>query len=889
MNLDEAKKILTDMINEADNLSSSELDVIPRTRIRVKKGQIENFKFYARIYYQMTKEKAPENDNYIKDVYYELNEEIAKARGEQIMSAANALVETNKEAFARLDALNKSLASVRRDLNKYDRELREIDSTNTTEWEREKNIQKDREEARQNMLYLENVIAELATDINKSVIDALKKEMQLLREECLNTRFGTQVKVLDNLDGATILAKDEEYYYALLTMMNILEKVNGNDPIININNAICVNPNQEEFAKSWFEKIDMLKLASKEEKQEEGKEKPNDALIKKIVEEKNRLDAKIEKEHLDADQIERDNLLEILKYLNAANDKEYALTKVWDIAYVNGPDREAFINLLRETSFFKGYNPDLKMVSENETLIGKLKGRLEEIENNYNHYPGTYNIPLAQVGNTIILREDKQEYENILSIINILENAKENLINVKGCGNVPLKDVAKYEDLISKTKYFTPNLVQDVKSKNQEVLNGVKEDLRELQSKMEEQAKLPIEDAEVVQNIADKFSLLKEQKDIIESTDPSSSLTEVEGALINTDKAEAYRYLIDVLKKIREKEAAKIKESSKAIPLGPAKSEAFTPEKPKIDLNPVPIPRRKAITSVRKTTKKEWWKKNWKKVAGIGLSLAIVTFTLTTLAPTLIYLNSCLAMALPGAAGTLGSINNVLATIGWVTMNSLNFNVAASNLLGALGTSAVKLGLIGGGALASYKILKRTDENRLPDPKEKESALAKIKELGNELIGRTKELTENLAYAVDGPNINQNQYINDQLGKNAEIESLEEEETFQEIDANVQNAIEEEEQIAQQSMDTVNKRFEQIKNDMNEAVTSPVATPEELKEETEEDTLSSDIIDLTPKASPSKAIPLPEQTPITIPSEEELNRLLSEGLEANEESLGRGR
>ena len=317
---------------------------------------------------------------------------------------------------------------------------------------------------------------------------------------------------------------------------------------------------------------------------------------------------------------------------------------------------------------------------------------------------------------------------------------------------------------------------------------------------------------------------------------------------------------------------------------------SISSEEPELLEPPKEPLKRRAVKMVRKVTKKEWWKKNWKKVAGVGLSLTVVAFTLTTLAPTLIYLNSCLAMALPGAAGTLGSINNVLATIGWVTMNSLNFNVAASNLLGALGTSAVKLGLIGGGALASYKIFKHTDENRLPEPKEKESAIAKIKELGNELIGRTKELTENLAYAVDGPNINQNQYINDQLGKNTAVETLEEEQKFQEIEENVQNAInQEEEEMERRSEEEINRRFKQIQNDMNEAVTSPVATPEELKEETEEDTLSSDIIDLTPKASLSTAIPLPEQMPITIPSEEELNRLLSEGLEANEESLGRGR
>ena len=371
----------------------------------------------------------------------------------------------------------------------------------------------------------------------------------------------------------------------------------------------------------------------------------------------------------------------------------------------------------------------------------------------------------------------------------------------------------------------------------------------------------------------EKFDLLNQKLEILKGVKPTDSVVSIDGANISILKMDEY---INISQKLNDIQ----KETTPSI----------SSEEPELLEPPKEPLKRRAVKMVRKVTKKEWWKKNWKKVAGVGLSLTVVAFTLTTLAPTLIYLNSCLAMALPGAAGTLGSINNVLATFGGVTMNSLNFNVAASNLLGALGTSAVKLGLIGGGALASYKIFKHTDENRLPEPKEKESAIAKIKELGNELIGRTKELTENLAYAVDGPNINQNQYINDQLGKNTAVETLEEEQKFQEIEENVQNAInQEEEEMERRSEEEINRRFKQIQNDMNEAVTSPVATPEELKEETEEDTLSSDIIDLTPKASPSKAIPLPEQTPITIPSEEELNRLLSEGLEANEESLGRGR
>ena len=525
----------------------------------------------------------------------------------------------------------------------------------------------------------------------------------------------------------------------------------------------------------------------------------------------------------------------------------------------------------------------------------------------------------AGLDGAYILNEDKEAYDNLYLLLRVIENASENLplINIDDTLLVNphqeatarlllpgIKQLKREEITQVKPKLLDLNtelkehiaieltkLIKNAKDHPEEALaDEYTDNLNKINSLRNKKEIVPLEanepliketEAQIsellshgeIEENKEKFDLLNQKIEILKGVKPTDSIVSIDGANISILKMDEY---INISQKLNDIQ----KETTPSI----------SSEEPELLEPPKEPLKRRAVKMVRKVTKKEWWKKNWKKVAGVGLSLTVVAFTLTTLAPTLIYLNSCLAMALPGAAGTLGSINNVLATIGGATMNSLNFNVAASNLLGALGTSAVKLGLIGGGALASYKIFKHTDENRLPEPKEKESAIAKIKELGNELIGRTKELTENLAYAVDGPNINQNQYINDQLGKNTAVETLEEEQKFQEIEENVQNAInQEEEEMERRSEEEINRRFKQIQNDMNEAVTSPVATPEELKEETEEDTLSSDIIDLTPKASPSTAIPLPEQMPITIPSEEELNRLLSEGLEANEESLGRGR
>ena len=158
-----------------------------------------------------------------------------------------------------------------------------------------------------------------------------------------------------------------------INMYLIGENVNEKDPIICINNTLCVNPHQEDAVKELLPKIDLLHIEMKNKK-EEKIEKPNDKLIKDISKELDRLKeliakAKANKKGKATLEKEQEKLIRVLNYLNKANEQEFALTPIWDIAYVNGPDREAFINLIKTTSYFHGYDPDVKLMEENEKLI----------------------------------------------------------------------------------------------------------------------------------------------------------------------------------------------------------------------------------------------------------------------------------------------------------------------------------------------------------------------------------------------------------------------------------------------------------------------------------------------------------------------------------------
>lgn len=55
MNEEMLKTSLLEMIKEADNLPESELEIVPGTRFRVKKGRVDEYKANARFYYQLTK------------------------------------------------------------------------------------------------------------------------------------------------------------------------------------------------------------------------------------------------------------------------------------------------------------------------------------------------------------------------------------------------------------------------------------------------------------------------------------------------------------------------------------------------------------------------------------------------------------------------------------------------------------------------------------------------------------------------------------------------------------------------------------------------------------------------------------------------------------------
>lgn len=920
MNEEMLKNTLLDIIEEAKNLNESEKEIIPGTNISVKRGKADEYKAYARFYYQLKNNVFINSDDYLEEVYKELNQELTNdlpvdTKEEYDLSKAYDLYSLNKDEIERLNALNKSLTMNLEDRKKYHHSLEELskrDVTNPKTWEEITNLQNSIKTLADNELIIKNAMAEIKDKVNDAVKKSVEEEMTYIRNHYLNSKVGTKIEF--GLDGMSILAEDKENYDNLYILIKIIENVNEKDPIVVVDNTLCVNPHQVDAVKELLPKIKFLKFVKepiKEEKieieLENTPKKTNEDLIIKISKELDRLREKIKNENLPSDKEEYDNLIQIANYLNKANQTEFALTPVWDIAYVNGMDREIFTNLLKNTEFFKDYNPDLEKLKENEALIEKLRAYLTALEDKVRQYQGLNNIPLVQTSGAIILPEDKEEYENVLEIINILKNSKENLIHISDGGNVNSKDYPKYKDLMNYTKYFTPDLMaKKIEEQNGPIIKEVEQELTDLIKKAKATPNAVLaEGKEILASDLEKYNLLSRKYAILKNANPNSNLVEVNGALINGDQIEEYKEVITslnnlkkdpepglqkpnevILKDTENKIQALIAKTTGADPkdidlnsrvltsdleeydalntklniLKNIKPEddlvevngAMTPADKKEEyqsilekLNKIesqrttpPTPpkptkeplKRKAVKMVRKVANKEWWKKNWKKVALIGVSSTAILFTLSTLAPTLVYANSCLAMANPALSGILGTINNTIINAFGLTLGELNLNIAASQAFVALITALAKLGIVGIGTVGVVKGAKgiiQEDENRLPDPNRKRIA-NKVLDLGKELIDSSKnlsknlsekatEFTRNLAYATDSNNMAlQEEVLNAKMGIDPNMEEPVDEKTFKEIEENVQKQIQEK---------RINERYNQLKED-----NTPIELPGKVEE-----------------------------------------------------------
>ena len=239
MNEETFKNALLEMMKEAENLPESSLENIPGTRIKVKKGRVDDFKANARFYYMLKNNVTINNDDYLKEVYYDLSDEMARDEAEHMMSKAHDL-SLNRSELERLEALNKSLSEISKKKQEAENKIKSV--SNAEELEK---VTNELKEILENESILKNNIIEIKNKVNNEVKQIVEEEMNFLKESYLNTAFGTEAAVLGAPWNTTVLKKDEETYKTLFNISKILNAVNDEEPIITVNHVLCVNPSLE--------------------------------------------------------------------------------------------------------------------------------------------------------------------------------------------------------------------------------------------------------------------------------------------------------------------------------------------------------------------------------------------------------------------------------------------------------------------------------------------------------------------------------------------------------------------------------------------------------------------------------------------------------------------
>lgn len=555
---------LISMVKEAENLPKSELEQVPGTDMWVKKGSV------AKLFSSVKEDIKDESEEYYNAKAYEI-------------------FAANKDNIAKLERFNKNLESINANYEKLSKQLAKLQGKiESVDKDKLDKIMSDIREYAENRDILTGFIVDLArNEINANFVKAINEQMESIRNAFLTSPRGTEIGYGDN--GLSILAGDKPEYDSLIGLLRLMNTIDSNERIVSVDGIMCVSASKVEEAKELLSKVKAFKRLKTESKEEQMK-KANQKLIDEIVAELKNIETKVKESKVAAiypmangfmvtpkykDRYR--DLISILKYLNEANDKKFALTSIWNgLAYVNGSDREAFIELISRTEPINAYNPNNKKREDNSKLIDELEDYLKSMENDYNRYNGVTNIASALTkNNTIVLDDAVNEYNRIYDIIQILKDTEgKELFDVLGIASVSYDNISKFEDLISKTKKLGSIIPESEENKSE--IEKIKARLIELNNIAKERAKVDpnvkiASSGDVLEEDFEEYQILIAKLRYLETSKGKKGLEDVDGVKIVSGYAPEYKKLNERLKELanrkiyQQNNANKIKELEEEI------------------------------------------------------------------------------------------------------------------------------------------------------------------------------------------------------------------------------------------------------------------------------------------------------------------------------------
>jgi len=591
MNTEEVKtRLETDLlaiIKEGQNLKEGEyVEIIPG--VRVKEGREREFARLCDNYYEMEFNQIIDNDtDTITPVYEKLVKLVETETEDYYISKASDFVLEVKNEVERFKNLTKSFNTVD---NAYKLTVRELNDLylkreNTPSWQQKVDeLNGEVRRLTENSAIITEQILAARKNVNETLIKYAEEQMEDLRQSFLNTSKDADKAPTD--DHNFVLAKDVLEYNSLYRLVLILKQANKVD---DIEKLVCLDDvmmvtedqknvltstilpniklyeyikapekkeiNKKEVNKNFLEDIfeSVMVLKNYEEKYEKKNEKladTNPEMAKKIVDERNRL-------------------AEIAAIIRRANASGQELVPVWDRVYVLGADKNRLIKLLNESERLYMFSPNYSLAQENERLIEELYSYLDAMANKVINYKGVANLPIKSTNTVddrawVVIKEDEEEANRIVEIINLLKKQTGNLIPVWGIANVNGNDVPKVKRLMNSTKFFSSS-IPNIKE-NQEEIKKVHDELTNLIKKAKESKDEKLaSNGLVLESDLELYKLLEEKYKYLEDAKASSNLVPVDGAMIDEEYAPKYHEINEKIKALTTKGEVDLSANDKEI------------------------------------------------------------------------------------------------------------------------------------------------------------------------------------------------------------------------------------------------------------------------------------------------------------------------------------
>lgn len=572
------------MLREGNNLPSEEVDTLPNTSIKVKKGRIEEFKNRARNYFELVNnhiltDAELESIDYVGEAINLAHDESLRINGEIYRSEIAELFNANSKNVEEINKLNAEFDSINRRYNELIKESAEL---STKYAEDHMTLQKKLEPINVELVKIgsrkPHLIASLIAkrkEVNSNFVKMVQYAMAELERNYTETP--KTVEPFWTPNGVAILPSDKEKYEDLIELLRIVNSVNNEEKLVTVNGLVCVNESQETKLKEIFSRGEVFNQVNVKAKNEA--EIANERMINTILSALARMrengskltkgykqlrisngiivssskkgsedlsDVKIIR--LAEEDIEEYKVLyEMLQILNRSRNSDLPLFPIWNIAHIQYTEKDKFENLIAKSKLFQNRKPEAKpKKEENLELITKIEEQLDELAGEISNNSGFYSVSSRKVETLdgkswIIPSEFYDEAVDLVAAIDCLKFNKTGYkLSIFNLGYIDPLKIEEFKRLVRRNKFLN-DMVPDLPENISEI-DKIKERLAELIKKAKDNPDKPLApNGHVLAEDEEEYNKLEEQYKLLRDARFADDVEKIEGVTVPSSGASSYR------------------------------------------------------------------------------------------------------------------------------------------------------------------------------------------------------------------------------------------------------------------------------------------------------------------------------------------------------------